>query len=273
MAVSPDAGLVVRWPASRPVRAWWMEKSEEDQKEEIARQRRLIERAFARAKAYHLARQAGAGVAVDIRWEAMRRSLPLEGRRPERPVFVLAGELEQIRDVVAFGVRHGLRIVIVGGRDADLCASLLSEHGVGVIVTGVLSLPKRADSPVDESFGLPARLEKAGVRWCLASGQGPWNERNLPHVAAMAVRHGLAREAAIRAITLSAAQMLGVGNRLGSLEPGKLATLIVTDGDPLEITTNVGMAFIDGRRIDLADKQSRLHEKYREKYRQLGLIR
>jgi imidazolonepropionase-like amidohydrolase len=203
----------------------------------------------------------------------MRRVLPEKDAPPETPLFVRAGEIGQIRSAVRFAVENGLRLVIVGGRDADLCAPLLVKHDVGVIVGSVFSLPRRADAPVDDAYVLPARLEKAGVRWCLASGSGAANERNLPFAAAMAARHGLAPDAAIRAITLSAARMLGVGEELGSLEAGKRATLIVTDGDPLEITTHVTMAFIDGRRVGLETKQTVLRDKYREKYRRLGLGR
>ena len=137
-----------------------------------------------------------------------------------------------------------------------------SVRAASVIVTGTYEMPHRADAPFDERFRLPSRLEAAGIPWCLASGQPPSNERNLPYAAAMAVAHGLDADAAIRAITLSAAEILGVADRLGSLEPGKAATLIVTDGDPLEIPTNVTAAFVDGREISLENKQIALAEKY-----------
>jgi imidazolonepropionase-like amidohydrolase len=111
------------------------------------------------------------------------------------------------------------------------------------------------------------------VRWCVANGGMTANERNLPYTAARAVAYGLAPDAALRAITLYPAHILGVGDTLGSIEEGKAATLIVTDGDPLEVTTKVERAWIDGREIDLSNKQTKLYRKYREKYRQLGLIK
>ena len=107
------------------------------------------------------------------------------------------------------------------------------------------------------------------MKWCLASGEREPNRRNLPYAAARAAAYGLDRDAALRAITLGAAEVLGVDDELGSLEKGKSATLIITDGDPLEVTTKVLYAFIDGRKIDLSNKQTKLADKYRAKYRQL----
>ena len=136
-----------------------------------------------------------------------------------------------------------------------------------MIVTGTFRQPRRNDSPYDDAYTLPARLEAAGVKWCLASGDETPHERNLPYGAGLACAHGLARDAALRSITLSAAELLGVADKLGSLEKGKLATLIVTDGDPLEITTKIERAFIGGREIDLSSKHSKLADRYREKYK------
>src|SRR5262249_39496356 len=110
-------------------------------------------------------------------------------------------------------------------------------------------------------------LEEAGVAWCLAGGDDTAHERNLPYCAALAVAHGLDHDAALKGITRGAAEILGVGDRLGTLSRGKEATLIVADGDILEVTTHVKRAFIGGREIDLSNKQTELEKKYREKYR------
>lgn len=270
MAVRDDAGLVVNWPSLRPVTAWWMTRSEEEQLEDARKARKQIEDAFAGAAAYAKARAADPAVAEDLRWEAMRGAV--EGRAP---VFIRAERIDQIQSAVTWAVGAGLKMVLVGGEDAELAADLLKKHDIPVIITGTFSLPRRADAPFDEAFTLPARLHAAGVRWCLASTGGAFetpHERNLPYHAGKAVSYGLSPEAALRAITLSAAEILGVADRYGSLEVGRSATFIITDADPLEITSQVKMAFIDGREIDLTDKQKVLNEKYLEKYRQLGLI-
>jgi len=270
MAIRADAGLVVNWPRARPAYVPWQEgrRAAEDREKRIRKSLLRVEEAFARARGYVTANAAGAGLSTDIRWEAMRSAL--EGKRP---VFLLAQDYDAIVSAVDFAVRHRLKAVIVGGHDAWLCTDLLKRHDVGVIVRSLHRFPKRNDSDYDETYRLPARLEAAGVRWCLASGQPASNERNLPYAAARAAAYGLSREAALASITLYPARVLGVADQLGSLEKGKSATLFIADGDPLEVATKIEMAFVDGRRIDLSNKQTKLYDKYRAKYRQLGLIK
>lgn len=188
---------------------------------------------------------------------------------PQRAVFILANDYDQLVQAAEFLARHGLKGVIVGGHDAPLCADVLKRHGIGVVVNGTFRFPKRDDAAYDEAFTLPARLEAAGVRWCLASGEETAHERNLPYAAALAAAHGLAPEAALRSITLSAAELLGVADRLGSIEAGKEATVFLCAGDVLDVRNSVERAWIGGREIDLSSKQTHLAEKYREKYRQM----
>jgi imidazolonepropionase-like amidohydrolase len=270
MAIRADAGLVVNWPRLRPAYLPWQEgrRTAEDREKRIRENLRRIEEAFARARGYVDAKAAGAGLRTDIRWEAMRSVL--EGKRP---VFFLAQDYDAIVSAVDFAARYRLRAILVGGRDAWLCTDLLKRHDVGVIIRSIHRFPKRADSDYDETYRLPARLEVAGVRWCLASGEPASNERNLPYAAGRAAAYGLSREAALASITLYPARVLGIADRLGSLEVGKNATLIVTDGDPLEVATAIEAAFVDGRRIDLSNKHTKLYSKYRAKYRQLGLVK
>jgi imidazolonepropionase-like amidohydrolase len=270
MAIRSDAGLVVHWPRARPAYMPWQEgrRAEEDREKRIRKNLVRLEEAFARARGYLDARREGADLPTDIRWEAMRDALV--GRRP---VFFLAQDYDAIVTAVDFAARHQLKAILVGGHDAWLCTDLLKRHDVGVILRSLHRFPKRNDSDYDETYRLPAKLEAKGVRWCLASGQPASNERNLPYAAARAAAYGLSREAALKSITIYPAQVLGVADRLGSLEAGKHATLFVADGDPLEVATKIEMAFVDGRRIDLSNKHTGLYAKYRAKYRQLGLVK
>jgi imidazolonepropionase-like amidohydrolase len=267
LAIEADAGLIVNWPTMRPVTSWWMQQSTEDQLKRAQERLTQIEEMFAAAAAYNAAREADPTLPTDIRFEAMRPAM-----RAEKPVFIRANEFEQIQSAVSWADRHDLKAVIVGGRDADKCADMLARHKIGVIVAGTHRLPGRRDDAYDAPFTLPKKLEDAGVAWCLASGDETPHERSLPYQAGLAVAYGLSEEAAVRSVTLSAAELLGVSDRLGSLEPGKAATLIVTTGNPLDIISQVEMAFIDGREIDLSSKQTALDKKYREKYRQLGIL-
>ncbi len=272
MAVKRDAGIVLNWPMMRTVQAWWMDQNEEEQQRRMRESLDAVDAAFDAAGAYAAAKKADPSHLTDVRWEAMRGVLPEAGEK-QLPVFISAADVDQITAAVAWAMDRKLRPVIVGGQDAPLCADLLKTHGVPVIVTGTHNFPKRSDSEYDGAYTLPARLEAAGITWCLASTDDTAHERNLPYNAAIAVAHGLEHDAAIRGVTLSSARILGVGDELGSLEVGKAATLFISDGSPLEVTTRIERAFIDGRGIDLSSKHTKLAEKYREKYRQLGEVK
>lgn len=271
MALVPEVALHVTLPTMR--RGGWDDEGDAVEAESLRdERRRFVERrlleldqAFEAAAAYLRARRADPATPRHPRWEALRPVL--EGGRP---VFVHADELPQIRHALGLAARHGLRLVIVGGADAWRVAPLLRERGVAVIVAGVHREPRRRDEDVDRPFRLPALLAEAGVRFAIARGGGGYaaaNERNLPYEAATAAAHGLPREEALRAITLYPAQILGVGALLGSLAPGRLASFIVTDGDPLETTTRIERLFVQGREVSADNRQERLVRKYRERLR------
>jgi imidazolonepropionase-like amidohydrolase len=232
-----------------------------------------IDKVFSDARAYLAAKKAaspsspGRHQDFDARWDAM---VPLlEGKIP---LVVAADEVRQIEAAVAFAARQNVRLVISGGFDAPLAADLLKKHDVPVIVNGIQRLPLRRDDPYDSPFTLPQRLHQAGIRFCITLGarHGASEARNLPYHAAVAAAYGLPVDEALKSITLYPAQILGVADRVGSLDNGKDATLIVTTGDVLEETSNVELAFVQGRQVDLSSKHTRLWEKYREKYRRQG---
>jgi imidazolonepropionase-like amidohydrolase len=192
-----------------------------------------------------------------------------EGRLP---IIVAASEIRQIQAAVAFASRHGAKLIIFGGADAPSLAKLLRSRNVSVIVDGTLRLPARRSDPYDVAYALPAKLYQAGIKFCISASGSAYSDRNLPYHAAMAAAFGLPVEEAEKAITLYPAEILGVADRVGSIEAGKDATLFIADGDILEIPTQVEFAFIQGRQIDLNNKQTVLYEKYREKYRRLGIM-
>lgn len=268
LAIVADAGLVVDWPAQagdNPFRRRRAPVAEDagGGGDRTARQRRQIDELFAAARAWSDARSADPATSHDVRFAAMEAVV-----RGRLPVFLLADDLEQIESGLQWAHGRGLRPIVVGGRDSLLCKDLLLRHDVPVILGGTHPLPRRADSPFSERFELPAALHQAGVRFCLASGESFYNERNLPYAAATAVAWGLDPQAALAAITLRPAQILGIADRLGSLEVGKDATLLVTDGPLFELSSRVERAFLGGRQLDLSNKQIRLAEKYRARYRQ-----
>ena len=265
LAIRSEAGPVVSWPAATPARFRSARAERGDDKDRVAKAERRIDDAFTQARAWLKARTADSSVPLDIRHAALVNAL-----RGEVPVFVLARTVEQIESAVLWGARHGLRIVIVGGYEARHCTALLREHAVPVIIDGVHRLPRRDDAPYDEPFTLPRDLAAASVKFCIATGEDFSNDRNLPYHAATATAFGLDPGEALAAITLRAAEILGIADRLGSLQAGKDATLFVADGHPFELRTKIESAYVQGRRIDLRNKQTELAAKYRERYRQLS---
>lgn len=272
MTVQAPVGLHINWPRFvQPTyrRSFFIPPPQEDAKEALEK----IEQAFDDARAYLQARQAadgrpadGAGPPYDARWEAMRPVL--DGRVP---MIARADEWQQIESAVAFAVKQKLKLVILGGYDAPRCAASLKAHGVPVIVAGVHRLPQRPGDAFDAAFTVSAQLHQAGIKFCISSSGEAQAVRNLPYHAATAAAYGLPTEEALRAVTLSAAEVLGAGERLGSLEAGKDATLLVTTGDPLETATQIEAAYVQGRAVDLNNRHKRLWEKYKEKYRRLGI--
>lgn len=272
MTANANAGIVMDWPTVRDRHREFGGPSLTD--EQVRRRLARIDGLFDNAHAYRDAQQADPATPIDLRLEAMLDLLP--GAEPQRPLIISADDVEQIQSAVTWAAGRDLRVIILGGRDAPMLAELLKKHDVSVIVRGVHAFPRRNDGDYDEPFTLPARLHAAGVRWCLAPRNIDENVRNLPYEAAMAVAYGqdlgFDQAAAMASITRDAADILGVGDRYGTIEIGKSATILLTDGTPLEMATSIEAAFIDGAPVDLSNKQTVLRDRYREKYRRQGVI-
>jgi imidazolonepropionase-like amidohydrolase len=212
---------------------------------------------FDQARQYQKEKNAhGAGFKPDLKMEAM---LPvLEGKVP---LAVSAGRASAIHDAIAFSEKQRVRIVILQPRDIAKVGAELKAKNIPVILGRVLALPETEDDAYDEAFTQPAEAYKAGVKFAFGTFNNEF-VRNLPYQAATAVGFGLPYDEALKAVTINAAQIWGASNDLGSVETGKWADLMVTNGDPLEIQTQVKYLFIKGREIPLVNKQTRLYEKY-----------
>ncbi len=267
LEASSPVAMHVSWPSFR-IRTFSFfgpPPSREDQEKQRDERLEKIKQVFEDARAYRTAKQAtgrgGKPFDVDPKFEAM---LPvLDGTLP---VIVHASEIRQIRSAIEWAGEEGLRLIVAGDDDLWRAAELLAARNVPVLLTSVLSLPSRRDEPYDTAYTNAAKLHRAGVRFAFAgggSGFGAANARNLPYHAAMAVAFGLPRDEALRALTLYPAEILGLDAALGSIEPGKSASLFIADGDPLEIRTNVERVFVDGREHDPRDnRHHRLYERY-----------
>jgi len=212
---------------------------------------------FESARRYQKAKVAGdAGLKPDLKMEAM---LPvLDGRLP---LIVTASREKPIKDAIAFAEKEKIKIVLAEASEAWKVAAELKAKDIPVILGCTMSLPEHEDDPYDKPYTQPAELYKAGVKFAIASF-GTSAARNLPYEAAMAVAFGLPHEAALKTITLAPAEILGVASEYGSIEKGKCADLMVTDGDPLETRTQVKQLFIKGKEVDLMNKHQRLYEQY-----------
>ena len=254
------AGLVVSWPMMEPVQSRWMQRSAEEQRKERDKRLAAIDRFFDDAEAYLKARAADPSVQLDARYDSLADVVA--GREP---VLLDANWPGQVEAAVLWAVRRGYRPVVVVGLGAPDVAPLLRKHGVSVIVRGINRLPLRESDPYDSAYTVPARLLAAGVPCSIASGDEPAHERSLPAQCGRAVAHGLAPEVALDCVTRMPATIAGVGDRYGTIEPGKSATLVLWSGDPFEITTVVRRAWIDGGECDLNDRHKRMRAKYEEK--------
>jgi imidazolonepropionase-like amidohydrolase len=266
MEVTPSAVMVMDWPPLRtggggrfgpPAR----ERSFREVKEEHDRAVHRLREWLEQARGYDRAVAGGARIPRNLRLEALARAA-----KGELPVLVRVDQARDIRDVVAFAEEQGLKLIIGGAGEGYKVAGLLAEKGIPVILGPTQALPRSDDAPYDEAYANPGMLHAAGVKIAFATFNSS-DSRTLPYEAAMATGYGLPRDVALRAITLNPAEILGLGDRLGSIEPGKIANLIVTDGDPLEITTQVRHLIIGGRETSTDNKHQQLYEKYRARPR------
>ncbi|TVQ87974.1 MAG: imidazolonepropionase [Bacteroidetes bacterium] len=251
MTLKAPVGLVVNWPNMLNNR-------------NLSEQLNELQKAFDKARRYHHARNASANQPVDIRWEAMRPVF--DG---ELPVFIQANEISQIQAAVSWAEKENIRMVLTGARDAGYIAEQLAEKNIPVMVGGVIGGPARQWEFYGEAYALPAKLHRAGVNFFIAGDMGAASAYRLPHHAAAAVAFGLPKDEAMKTITLYAAQILGLDDKMGSLEPGKDASIIITNGNPIEFSTQVEMMFLQGRQIDLNSKHRQLYDLYQIKLEQV----
>lgn len=271
--LSFPSGLHINWPNMNSGA-----KTDNDKKRLKAAKQQLddLEKMIKDARAYARLRKTKSRLAEnyhneDLRWESM---IPYVEKK--LPIFVHANEVRQIEASISWANRHNLEIVIVGGKDAWRTTDLLVKNRIPVIYEGVTSLPFRRFEDYDQAYKTPSILYEKGVQFCISDyGYAGRAEqiRNLPYQASMAASYGLPKEAAFRAVTLSVAEILGIDKKVGSLDEGKDATLFISDGDPLETRTNIIQAFIEGKKIDMGDRHKSLYSKYKEKYRQLDILK
>jgi imidazolonepropionase-like amidohydrolase len=183
----------------------------------------------------------------------------------QMPVIFPADRANDIRDAVTFAEEMHLKPIIMGGQEAPVVAGFLKQHNVPIIVTAVMHLPSREDDPYDINYSIPAKLAAAGVQFAISTGDRGSEIRTLPYNAGMAAANGLSKTDALKSVTLWPAQIFGVGDKMGSLDVGKMANVVVTTGDILEAKTDTKYLFIDGRPIPLDTKHTQLNAQFKDR--------
>lgn len=272
MAVVPYAALVINYPRAGGGGGgggFFAEPQQTNLSEALAaanRQLEQIRKLLRDAEAYGRAQEA---YAKDNTLPRPDQNVVLEALLPyvrgERPVLLRADREHDLRGAIRFAEEMKLKPVIIGGDDAWKIAGLLKEKNVPVILTGILDLPAREDDFYDVLYENASRLQQAGVRFCISSGDNGANVRNLPFYAGMAAAFGLPRAEALKAVTLYPAQIMNVADRLGSIEAGKIANVVVTDGDLLETRTHIRYLFIDGRAVPLTSRHTDLYDAFKNR--------
>ena len=269
------SALNLNWPSMRFDFRKDAKKKEKEQREGYNKAIREMDLLVRDVRAYHHRKNAKERKAE----HKQKSDLRLESMIPfivfKEPIHVKANNVRQIEAAAKWSTKHDLNIVIVGGADAWRIPEVLVEKNIPVILLGVQNTPRRRFEPIHTPYKVPAMLQKAGVHFCISLDPGypmDGHVRTLPDEAMRAASWGLTKDQALRAITLSAAEILGVDEQIGSLDLGKDATFFISDNEPLTQSNHPIKAYIQGREIDLSDRQKNLWKKYKEKYRRLGKL-
>ncbi|HKV64157.1 MAG TPA: amidohydrolase family protein [Candidatus Acidoferrum sp.] len=269
MLIKKSAAMVLNWPQIETQTFDFAtfsrkEKPYADAKQEYDKQVNEITDWVERAKHYAQVMDKSSAAKYD-------RDLKLEALAPvvrgELPMLVFANRAREIRNAVEFCDKNNLRMILAGGEEAYKVKDLLRSKSIPVILRPMLSLPLDEDDPYDRLLSQPAELAAAGVKFAFASFDNSF-ARRLGQNAANAVAHGLPYDEALKAVTLYPAQIFGLADQIGTIEQGKLANIIVTNGDPLELTTDVKYLFIRGQLTSLDNRHLRLYDKYTKRPKQ-----
>jgi len=269
------SGLHINWPSFIINYSSNVKKTEKQQLEDIQSSIRELNDIVQNVRAYFQSinqrnRNSDNRQRADLRLESM---IPYIVKK--QTIFIHADEARQIESAIKWAKLNDLKIVIVGGKDSWRIPKLLVKNNIPVILDRVERIPMRRFEKIHKPYETPLLLKNAGVQFCLNTRIGyphDGNIRNLPNEAMRAIAYGLNKSEALRSITLSTAEILGVDDKIGSIDVGKDATFFIADKEPMEMSSNILMAFIQGKEIDLSDRQKTLYKKYQEKYRRLGQI-
>jgi imidazolonepropionase-like amidohydrolase len=262
-AVKINDGIHLNWPRSYSRAGWWAEPGGIEMNKNYDPQIKEIQAYFDNAFAYLDSKN----TKKDIPFEAMKGL-----QSGEKVLYINANGEKEIIDAVLFKKKNKIKkMVIVGGYYAFKVANLLKENEVGVLLKRVHDLPLLEDEDVNLPYKNAKLLVDAVVLVGLqnAGDMERMQTRNLPFYAGTCAAWGLTKEQSLQLITGNSAKLLGIDNQYGTLESGKSATLFISEGDALDMKTNlISFAFIDGRQISLESHHTELYERYKGKFEQ-----
>ncbi len=261
--VKTNDGIHMNWPNSFTRGRWWLgEDPGLKANKKYADQVSEVTNYFKASKAYNK----GSESITNLPFEALQGVF--DG---SKTLYINANDEKGITDAINFSKENGItKVAIVGGREAYKVANLLKQNNVSVLLQRVHSRPNNDDDDYDLPYKKAKLLVDNGILVALqASGQMErMNSRNLPFYAGTTVAHGLTKEQALQLITINPAKILGIDANYGSIETGKSATLFISEGDALDMRTNIIIhAFIDGRKISLDTHQTKLWKRYSDKFK------
>ncbi len=256
--VSTDNLMHLRWPSRVYVAGWWAQRGGSYVNKKYDERVQAIKVYIEAAKAYCNTESPSP---TNVKFEAMRKVL-----NGSTKLVIHANDVKEIMDAVSMLRPYNINLVIQGAHDAWQITDFIKKNNVEIILHNIHRLPTSDDADIDQPYKTATLLKKADIPFCL-SMEGSWNVRNLPFQAGQCVSYGLTKEEALSSITLSAAKILGVDDRLGSLETGKEATFILSKGDVLDVmSSQITSAYIAGKPVDLGNKQKELYDKYMKKF-------
>jgi imidazolonepropionase-like amidohydrolase len=271
MAVVPELGLVINFPristfggftpGAGPQVVEFSEaiKRRDTQLDDLKKYFRTVEN-YSRAKEAYEKDKTLSYTATDVKLEAM---VPYV--RGEKPIIFTAERERDIRGVAKFVADTKVKGILVGGQEAWKAADDLKKNNIPVIYTNIYNLPVLDDNPYDFLFEAPAKMQQAGMKFCVSTGHNGEEVRDLPYQAGIAGSFGLSKEDALKSVTLYPAQILGVDDKLGSIDVGKIANIVVADGDILEPRTNIKYLFIGGRLLPLTSRHTELYDSFKDR--------
>jgi imidazolonepropionase-like amidohydrolase len=269
MILKTPVALHINWPGADPRGREFSGfgggggRSVADLRKEEEKQIDALRKIFRDAKAYADAKDA---IAKDPSLPRQDLDLKLEAMIPvvrgQMPAIILATSERDIKKAVAFADEMKIKMILSSGVEAYKVTDLLKAKNIPVLVGPVLRMPESEDDPYDIAYANAGILNKAGIKIAFQTLESA-HVRDLPYNAGMAAAFGLPKEEALKAVTIYPAEILGVADKVGSIEPGKIANIIVTDGDPLEIRTQIKYLFINGKQVPLTSRHTELYEKYK----------